>query len=257
VITAAQRRARLAVRHGLATAYRRDSVEEAARSVVALHATEPATVYLAVAARSACSVDDVDRALYTDRTVVKQLAMRRTLFGFPRELLPAAWGSAGARVAGQQRRLLAREVEKAGIARDGDRWVEVACAAVLERLADGSALGARELRERLPELAGQMTYAVGTSYGGTIHIAPRVLTLLGAEGRIVRAENAGHWRTSRPTWTAMSAWLGGPADPLEARAGYAELVRRWLAAFGPGTERDLVWWLGATKKVVQIGRAHV
>lgn len=38
-------------------------------------------------------------ALYDDRTIVKQLAMRRTLFVFPRELLPAAWGSTSARVA--------------------------------------------------------------------------------------------------------------------------------------------------------------
>ena len=48
--------------------------------------------------------DDVDRALYDDRTVVKQLAMRRTVFAFPRDLLPAVWGSASARVAAQLRR---------------------------------------------------------------------------------------------------------------------------------------------------------
>ena len=65
-----------------------------------LHSTEPATVYLSVRARvDGVTVADVDRALYEDRTLVKQLAMRRTLFVFPRDLLPAAWGSASARVA--------------------------------------------------------------------------------------------------------------------------------------------------------------
>ena len=34
-------------------------------------------------------------------------------------------------------------------------------------------------------------------------------------------------------------------------AGYLELVRRWLRSFGPGTEDDLVWWLGATKAAVR------
>ena len=29
------------------------------------------------------------------------------------------------------------------------------------------------------------------------------------------------------------------------------MVRRWLARFGPGTEADLVWWLGATKAAVR------
>ena len=34
---------------------------------------------------------------------------------------------------------------------------------------------------------------------------------------------------------------------MKADEGYAELVRRWLRSFGPGTEADLVWWLGGTK----------
>jgi hypothetical protein len=34
-------------------------------------------------------------------------------------------------------------------------------------------------------------------------------------------------------------------------AGYLALVERWLRTFGPGTEADLVWWLGATKAAVR------
>ena len=251
MITAAQRRARLATRHAISPAARVDGVVAVADAMVALHASEPPTVHLAVAARSDCTVADVERALYVERSVVKQMAMRRTLFGFSRALLPAVWGSASARVAEQQRRLIAREAERSGIAQDGDRWVAAGCEAVLERLSDGAALTATELREQIPELAGQVTYGVGTSYAGTINIAPRLLTALAAEGRIMRGENAGHWRTSRPRWTATPTWLGDTEEPLEERAGYAELVRRWLAAFGPGTERDLAWWLGSTKSVVR------
>ena len=86
-----------------------------------LHSTEPATVYLSLRARvDGLTVADVDRALYDDRTLVKQLAMRRTLFVFPRDLLPAAWGSASARVAERAGARLAKEVEAAGLA-DGRR----------------------------------------------------------------------------------------------------------------------------------------
>jgi hypothetical protein len=46
-------------------------------------------------------------------------------------------------------------------------------------------------------------------------------------------------------------WLGEPPQRLDEATGYAELVGRWLAAFGPGTEADLVWWLGATKAAVR------
>src|SRR5690606_39136983 len=126
VVTDEQRRIRLAVRHPLAPPHRAASVAEVADSMVALHATEPATVYLAAAVRGECSVGDVDRALYTDRSVVKQLGMRRTLFGFTRDLLPAALGSASARVAEQQRRLVAADAERGGIAKEGARWLEAA-----------------------------------------------------------------------------------------------------------------------------------
>ena len=109
----------------------------------------------------------------------------------------------------------------------------------------------------MPELAGHIEMSPGKSYGGNVPIAPRVLTQLGVEGKIVRGHNAGHWRTARPRWTATSAWLGDVPEPAKEREGYAELVRRWLTTFGPGTETDLVWWLGATKTAVRAALADV
>ena len=78
-----------------------------------------------------------------------------------------------------------------------------------------------------------------------------MLTWLGARGEIVRGTNGGHWRISRrggPRWP--SGWAS-PRSPGTEADGYAELVRRWLARFGPGTETDLVWWLGGTKAAVR------
>ena len=81
--------------------------------------------------------------------------------------------------------------------------------------------------------------------------------MLGAEGRIVRGPNDGHWRTSRPTWTLTSDWLGEQPQPTTPREGYAELVRRWLRTFGPGTVEDVQWWLGSTKSAVRAALADV
>ncbi|UAL28949.1 winged helix DNA-binding domain-containing protein [Nocardioides rotundus] len=249
-----ERRHRLAARHALAPGHRAGDPLGAARAAVALHATEPATVYLSAQARvDGLRVADVDAALEADRSVVKQLGMRRTLFGFPRDLLPAVWGSAGARVAAQQERLVAKDVERHGVAEDGVAWLARAEAAVLQRLADGSAVSARRLREELPELAGRTREADGPGNA----FAPRVLTVLGARGQVMRAENEGHWRTSRPRWALTSAWLGEQPPHRTEQEGYAELVRRWLERFGPGTEADLVWWLGATKGAVRRALADV
>ena len=253
-----ERRARLARRHAVAPAHRVADPVSATRAMTVLHATEPASVFLSVLARvDGLAVGDVERALYDERTLVKQLAMRRTLFVFPRDLLPAAWGSASARVAVALGTRLAKEVADGGLATDGAAWLDRARAATLAHLADGVEMPAAELRAQIPALQGHLTYSPDKSYGATVPVAPRVLTQLGVEGRIVRAHNTGHWRISRNTWTLMESWLGDPPAPWDSVAGYAELVRRWLATFGPGTAADLQWWLGSTKGAVTRALADV
>lgn len=255
-----ERRARLAVRHALHPDHRAADPDGAARAMTVLHATEAATVHLSVHARAADpgpTAEDIDRVLHEDRSLVRQLAMRRTLFVLPRDLLPAALGSASARVALTQRRAIARDVEKQGIVDDGDAWVERARLAVLDRLTGSEPLASRRLREEVPELAGEVVYAPHKSYGGATPLAPRVLTLLGAEGRIVRGPNAGHWRVNRPTWVLAEVWLGERVEPAGTDEGYAELVRRWLRTFGPGTLEDVQWWLGSTRTAARRALAAV
>ena len=122
-----ERRARLARRHRLAPGCRADGVEAAAESVVCLHGTDPGTVYLSAWARvDGVTVADMDRALYAERTLVRHLAMRRTLFVFPRDILGAAQAGASERVAERERRQLIRDVEAAGLHRDGAGWLRAA-----------------------------------------------------------------------------------------------------------------------------------
>ncbi len=256
-VSVEERRSRLGRRHALAPSARVADPEAATRALTVLHSTEPATVYLSLWARvDGLAVADVERALYDERTLVKQLAMRRTLFVFPRDLLPAAWGSASARVASGLRARFVKEIEQGGVAADGAAWLDAAAAATLRRLADGSELSAQRLREEVAELAGRLDVGKG-KYATTVSVAPRVLTQLAVEGRVVRGRNDGHWRVSRPQWTAMERWLGDLPEPAKEREGYAELVGRWLGSFGPGTEADLVWWLGATKAAVRAALADV
>ena len=253
-VTDEQRRRRLARRHALAPGSRVGTPEEAVRAMTALHATEPATVYLSLAARvPGLRREDVDRALYTERSLVRQLAMRRTLFVLPRDLLPATWGSASARTAGTEERRLVKDAELAGLGADGTAWLQDARRRVLEHLeAREEGVRAVEVGPLLPELASRVEVSAGSSWNHT-----RVLTHLGATADAVRGPNTSHWRVLRPRWTLMSRWLGDVPEAWAPAAGYAELVRRWLATFGPGTTEDLVWWLGATKTIVRTALVDV
>ena len=249
-----ERRARLAVRHALTPASRVDSPEAATQAMTVMHATEPATVYLSYWARVAgVTLDDIDHSLYTDRTLIKQLAMRRTLFVFPRDLLPAVLPSSSARVERVERTRMAKDLVAVGITDDGHAWLDRARTEILALLAtrpDG--LTAQEVRQAVPML--DISVVTPTATWG----APRVLILLGAAGDVVRATNTSHWRTGRLRWALPVHWFAEPISSMDdAAAGYREIVRRWLFSFGPGTEADLVWWLGSTKSVVRATLAEL
>jgi hypothetical protein len=44
----------------------------------------------------------------------------------------------------------------------------------------------------------------------------------------------------------MNRWLSGGLYLTDAANARVALVRLWLRAFGPGTERDIHWWTGLT-----------
>ena len=251
-IEAVERRARLARRHRLTPGSQAMDVEQAAESMVCLHATDPSTVYLSAWARvDDMTVPEMERALYVDRSLVKHLAMRRTLFVFPRATLSVAQAGASNRVADGERRRLIRDVEKAGLQRNGERWLTKAGEQVLTALSDGREATSSELRDEIPALEGSIAYGEGKSWGGQVPVGPRVLTTLSAAGRIVRASNDGGWTTSRPRWTLTTSWLGEEIERLPDPDGVAGMVERWLRAFGPGTVADVKWWLGSTITAVK------
>jgi hypothetical protein len=243
--TVEERRARLARRHFLAESAR--SIDGVVADLVGLHATDPATPYLSVWARMpGFAVADLDAELYERRTLIKHLAMRRTLWTVRADDLPLIQSGASDRVAGNERRRLVADAQKAGITDDGETWLDTACAAVLRYLDGHGTASATELRAALPELAGRYDYAPGKRWGGETPLAPRVLTVLSVRGDIVRGPNDGAWTISRPRWTPMAGWLPSVSVSEAPEVARTELVRRWLRAFGPATEADIKWWFGTT-----------
>lgn len=257
-VSADQHRARLARRHHLAPSCRVEGALAVARELLGLHGSEAPTAFLSAWARTrSMTVADLQQAMYDDRTLVKQLAMRRTLFVVPRESLDVVQGAVGDRTAAAERRSLARAVQRAGLAEDGARWFDEAAAAVLAALADGREATSAQLRAEIPVLQVTLPYGQGTAWPGRAPVAPNVLNALAAAGQVARAHNLGTWTVSRPTWTSMRSWIGRDLEPLPEAEAMAVLVGRWLRAFGPGTERDLRWWFGSTLGRVRAALAEL
>jgi len=249
-----QRRARLAVRHHLAAQARAEHPVEVVRDLVCLHATDPASVMLAAVARLRSDwVEAVERALYEERSLVRMLGMRRTMFVVPVEMVPVVQASStAALVPGERRRSIAM-IEESGVAADGGRWLKEVEEATMDALRRRGAATAAELSGDVPGLREQVVGARGKPYEATQRLSTRVLFLLSAEGRIVRGRPSGSWISSQYQWAPIESWLPGGVPDLPVEVAQAELVRRWLAAFGPGTAADIRWWTGWTMR--DVGRA--
>jgi hypothetical protein len=241
-----ERRARLARRHLLAVPARAETPAEVAAALIALHGTDPASVYLAAWARSAdghraMGHDAVGRALYESGELVRMLGMRRTMFVVPAGLAPVIQASCTDQIAQRMRGGLVRDLAAAGVAPDPAGWLdEVGDATVKALAARGAATGAELARDE-PRLRTRLTYAEGKNYGGTANITTRVLMLLSAERRIARGRPRGGWTSSQYEWMPTDPWPSG--SPADARA---QLARRWLLTFGPAPVSDLQWWTGWT-----------
>lgn len=244
-----ERRARLALRHQLADGARVESPEEVAGALVALHGSDPATVYLAVGARHTDpvrTVAETERALYEDRSLVRMHGMRHTVFAFPAELTAVVHASTGLTVAARERAALIKDMAKAG-APDAT-WLKEVEESALAALARRGQATAAELAEDEPRLRVQFAYAAGKSYEGVHTVASRLLRVLGVEGKVVRGRPLGTWMSSQFRWA-----VAPPHPELDAAGAQAELLRRWLAVCGPATEADLKWWTGW--KVTDVRRA--
>jgi hypothetical protein len=242
-----ERRARLGLRHRLAPGTQAASVAEAAESMVALHATDAASVYLEARARiAASSPSTIEHELYEERSVLRLIAMRRTLFLVPVADVPIVHAAASRAVGERERRRTIAMLAEGGIGPDPatllEQLEEIALATIRER---GEATTA-EVRAADPLLAQRITLARGKSYEGSISLATRAVFHLALDGRIARGRPRGTWIAGQFRWSPIEGWLPDGIPPLPVEVARAELAMRWLRTFGPGTRDDLRWWTGWT-----------
>lgn len=238
----------IGVPHRLAPAHRASSPEAVAASLVALHATDPASVHLAVMARTVgpgAPVTDVDRALYDDRTIVRVMGMRRTLWVVPAGLVPVVAAACGRAIAADERRKLVAAVEGQGIATDGQRFVAALEEQTLAALAGRGEALTSELANDVPDLKKTVRYGGTSKWATDVGLSSRVVLLLTCEGRIVRTRPRGLWTSTQHRYVLAPP----PGDPIDTADAQVELARRWLATFGPASADpvgDLRWWAGWT-----------
>ncbi len=250
-----ERRVRLGLRHRLAGGTQAGDPVTAARSLVAVHSTDPSTVYLSLLLRmTGGATGTVERALYEDRALIRLLGMRRTVFVTTLDTAPVIQAACSRAVAANERRKVLGWLAESGVSDDVEGWLTGTEQVALSALTARGEATAAELAVDDPRLRVQITLARGTKYEGTQNVASRVLFLLAAQGKVVRGRPRGTWTSHQYRWAPLTAWCPQGTEALDGwttEAAEVELARRWLAAFGPATPDDLRWWAGWTKTRVR------
>jgi hypothetical protein len=151
-------------------------------------------------------------------------------------------------VAERERRRLEGYVRDSGISMRPAAWLARAAEAALAAVEERGGAFTTEVAADVPVLAKKLRLGAGTRWETTQSAAARLLPQLAMEGRLVRGRPRGSWASGQYRWLTAAAWLGGEIEAVEPAAARAELLRRWLAAFGPATETDVRWWTGWTAR---------
>ena len=256
-ITTAERRRRLATRHRLTPRRLTDDPVAIADSLLGLHASDPATVFLSCLVRMAApTIGTVEQALYTDRTLVRHHGMRRTMWVMPPARAQAMHGAVTAKIARRERVRNLKAITASTDVADPEAWFDRGIEEIRALLAAEGPATSRVVGQALPHLAVPVGYGSGRHIS-TLNAHTKMLQQAGFDGAAVRVMPTGTWISSEYLWSATADWLGGPLARLDTREAAAELVAGYLASFGPVTETDLVWWSGDTKTLVRGALADI
>jgi hypothetical protein len=225
--------ARRLERHGLSVPSRDARPADVAGAICGAHAQVLSAAELSIGLRLAGGTRaDVREALWTERSLVKTFGPRGTVHLLPTHDLPMWTGA------------LAAVPPSGGGFPDGVRLTPEQTDEVVEAVA--RALADAELT--IDELSDAVVAATGPWAGELVMPAfngmwPRWRQAVGAaakRGALCFGPNRGR----KVTYTSPRRWLPG-FRPAEAPAAVAEVVRRYLRAYGPATPRHFARWLGA------------
>ncbi|QXE35938.1 winged helix DNA-binding domain-containing protein [Streptomyces sp. GMY02] len=229
-------RARRLARHSLDVPAAAGGIPAVAGAMCGAHAQVMSAAELSIGLRTAGTTRaDVRRALWEDRTLVKTFGPRGTVHLLPSHELPLWTGA-----------LAAVPMPPGGMpvaARMDEAQTDAVVDAVANVLREGEPPTVDELSDAVIARLGD--WAADPVVPGFDGMWPRwrqALHTAGHRGALCFGPNRGR----KVTYTSPDRWLPG-FTPMAAEAAQAEVLRRYLRAYGPANAQHFAQWLSAPR----------
>jgi hypothetical protein len=214
-------------RHHLAARAPRKGLASVVADIGGVQAQLMSAAELQIAVRVDCTIADVRKALWTDRSLVKTWLMRGTLHLASSVDLPVYTAAMSTRWISQMRPSWLKYMQIT----EPEFWK------IVDEI--GAALNGEPLtREELIAVVGKgksqrVHELLASGWGGLLKPAAR-------NGRLCFGPNRGQ----SVTFVRPQEWLKSWRD-VDPDAALAEMARRYLRAYGPATKSDFSRWWGA------------
>ncbi|HLE97993.1 MAG TPA: crosslink repair DNA glycosylase YcaQ family protein [Candidatus Thermoplasmatota archaeon] len=193
------------------------------RSTAGLYATAPGVNIALLARVRSFNPASLEDAIEHDKSVVRVQAMRGLLYAFPRDLVAAAFVATRSQVEGWARKLPTYDLRPEDMA----TYRDTVSSATLGGPATIMEIG-RAMEGRLSDQGLQT-----------------LVTLLCAEGFLVRAYTKGGWRANLHAYQRFKDWLPGlDIQGITREEAQKRLAAAYFRAFGPATLDDFRRWSG-------------
>ncbi len=206
-----------------------DDVVQIVKDVGGLHGTIPKTPYLSMFSRvKNFTRETLDEALYEKRSLGKIRCVRKTVYILPKGMISIAFSATKKMVElTSERYSRYLGVTQKEYSKMSKRVLEVL---------KGGEMTAKEMKNAL------MT---------DLNISA-ILNLMCDQGLLIRGNPRKGWKSNIHTYYPFHDYFPDIDlnEPSEGRA-VALLVQYYISSFGPVTEKDIIWWTGLNKTVIQ------